>query len=119
MASSLVDKWCRRPESNRYGLWRDRGILSPLRLPVPPLRQVIKWRRHPDLNRDKVAVSAHHQRLNSQLQQKYDSISVTGRQAAFIDFIDKEGAPRAPWCLSNGAEDDSNRDLALASVLYH
>ena len=29
-----------------------RGILSPLRLPVPPPRHVnlIKWRRHPDLN---------------------------------------------------------------------
>ena len=31
---------CRRPESNRYGP-TDRGILSPLRLPVPPLRHKI------------------------------------------------------------------------------
>ncbi len=28
---------CRRPESNRY-VPRERGILSPLRLPIPPLR---------------------------------------------------------------------------------
>ncbi len=35
------------PESNRYDLL-DRGILSPLRLPVPPSRH--SWRRHPDLN---------------------------------------------------------------------
>gem|GEM_PF-4737951 len=41
------ENWCREPESNRYDLL-DRGILSPLRLPVPPSRH--SWRRHPDLN---------------------------------------------------------------------
>ena len=30
--------WCRRPGSNRYGII-SHGILSPGRLPVPPLRQ--------------------------------------------------------------------------------
>lgn len=29
--------WCREPESNRHALRR--GILSPVRLPVPPSRQ--------------------------------------------------------------------------------
>ena len=28
--------WCRWPESNRHGRLTARGILSPLRLPVPP-----------------------------------------------------------------------------------
>ncbi len=30
----------------------DRGILSPLCLPIPPLRQIFvkNWRRHPDSN---------------------------------------------------------------------
>ena len=27
-----------------------RGILSPLRLPIPPLRPEYIWRRHPDSN---------------------------------------------------------------------
>ena len=31
--------WCRGPESNRYDL-NDRRILSPVRLPVPPPRQM-------------------------------------------------------------------------------
>jgi hypothetical protein len=34
----LTTQWCRGPESNRYGIY-SRGILSPLRLPVPPPRQ--------------------------------------------------------------------------------
>lgn len=29
--------WCREPESNRHALRR--GILSPVRLPIPPSRQ--------------------------------------------------------------------------------
>ena|SRR5579871_2606915 len=29
--------WCREPDSNRHGLYA-RGILSPLRLPIPPSR---------------------------------------------------------------------------------
>src|SRR5690606_316908 len=32
------EEWCPRPESNRHALRR--GILSPLRLPIPPLGQV-------------------------------------------------------------------------------
>ena len=32
-------KWCLGPESNRHGI-RYRGILSPLRLPIPPPRQI-------------------------------------------------------------------------------
>ena len=84
MASSLVDKWCRRPESNRYGLWRD-GILSPLRLPIPPLRQT-KLEATPGFEPGNkgfavLCLTTWLCRLNSQLQQKYDSISVTGRQA--------------------------------------
>ena len=35
--SILVNLWCRRSESNRHDR-KDRGILSPLRLPVSPLR---------------------------------------------------------------------------------
>ena len=34
----LSTKKCRRPESNRHGVGKLRGILSPLRLPIPPLR---------------------------------------------------------------------------------
>ena len=50
-------------DRNRTGtIFEDRRILSPVRLPVPPLRHIlilvigqyniqeIKWRRHPDLN---------------------------------------------------------------------
>ncbi len=33
--------WCRRRESNPYGIF-SHGILSPGRLPVPPLRQVTR-----------------------------------------------------------------------------
>jgi hypothetical protein len=29
--------WCREPESNRHAF--QRGILSPVRLPIPPSRQ--------------------------------------------------------------------------------
>ena len=35
----LVFIWCRRSESNRH-FRKERGILSPLRLPVSPLRHV-------------------------------------------------------------------------------
>ncbi len=31
--------WCLEPESNRHGRYISRGILSPLRLPIPPPRQ--------------------------------------------------------------------------------
>ena len=34
-----MNLWCRGPESNRYDL-NDRRILSPVRLPVPPPRQM-------------------------------------------------------------------------------
>ena len=42
--------WCRRPDSNRHGLYT-RGILSPLCLPFHHSGKEFKWRRHPDLNR--------------------------------------------------------------------
>ena len=31
-----LERWCPEPESNRHDRLNDRGILSPLRLPVPP-----------------------------------------------------------------------------------
>ena len=37
LSSDHFKKWCRGPESNRYGR-KDRRILSPVRLPVPPPR---------------------------------------------------------------------------------
>jgi hypothetical protein len=62
-------------------------------------------------------------RLNSQLQQKYDSISVTGRQAGpflLILLIRKAHLVR-PGVLSNGAEDGiRTRDPRLGkAMLYH
>ena len=39
--SPFLFAWCRRSESNRHGR-KARRILSPLRLPVSPLRQVTK-----------------------------------------------------------------------------
>jgi hypothetical protein len=38
-------------DRNRTGtILKDRRILSPVRLPVPPPRHKFYWRRHPDLN---------------------------------------------------------------------
>ena len=43
--------WCPEPGSNRHDLL-DRGILSPVRLPIPPPGQNIRlWRARPDSNR--------------------------------------------------------------------
>jgi hypothetical protein len=40
IAQAWIVLWCRRSESNRHGL--PRWILSPVRLPVSPLRQELK-----------------------------------------------------------------------------
>jgi hypothetical protein len=38
-----INTWCLRPESNRYTLRR--GILSPLRLPISPLRHILQTKK--------------------------------------------------------------------------
>ena len=42
---SCWNKWCRRSESNRHGL-AARGILSPVRLPVSPLRHRHQYKKN-------------------------------------------------------------------------
>ena len=62
-----LKQWCRWPESNRHGRLNARGILSPLRLPVPPHLQKVDFNNTKNYNPKNIFFKSYFQKRKNKL----------------------------------------------------